>query len=61
MAGVRVGIIMGSQSDWPTMHEAADVLDELGVAVRGADRLGPPHARPALDLRQGRRWSAGCR
>ena len=26
------GIIMGSQSDWPTMREAADVLDELGVA-----------------------------
>ena len=27
-----VGIIMGSQSDWPTMREAADVLNELGVA-----------------------------
>ncbi len=27
-----VGIIMGSQSDWPTMKEAADVLDELGVS-----------------------------
>jgi 5-(carboxyamino)imidazole ribonucleotide mutase len=27
-----VGIIMGSQSDWPTMKLAADVLDELGVA-----------------------------
>ncbi|MEM9788416.1 MAG: 5-(carboxyamino)imidazole ribonucleotide mutase [Pseudomonadota bacterium] len=27
-----VGIIMGSQSDWPTMREAADVLDELNVA-----------------------------
>jgi len=23
---------MGSQSDWPTMKEAADVLDELGIA-----------------------------
>ena len=30
--GVDVGIIMGSQSDWPTMREAAAVLDELGVA-----------------------------
>jgi 5-(carboxyamino)imidazole ribonucleotide mutase len=29
---VHVGIIMGSQSDWPTMKEAALVLDELGVA-----------------------------
>ncbi|WP_121630636.1 5-(carboxyamino)imidazole ribonucleotide mutase [Tropicibacter alexandrii] len=28
----KVGIIMGSQSDWPTMKEAADVLDELGIA-----------------------------
>lgn len=32
MADIKVGIIMGSQSDWPTMKEAADVLDELGVA-----------------------------
>ena len=29
---VKVGIIMGSQSDWPTMQEAAQMLDELGVA-----------------------------
>ena len=27
-----VGIIMGSDSDWPTMQAAADVLAELGVA-----------------------------
>jgi len=32
MAAIRVGIVMGSQSDWPVMREAADVLDELGVA-----------------------------
>ncbi|MEJ2021473.1 MAG: 5-(carboxyamino)imidazole ribonucleotide mutase, partial [Maritimibacter sp.] len=32
MAEVKVGIIMGSQSDWPTMKLAADILDELGVA-----------------------------
>ncbi|MEI4471262.1 5-(carboxyamino)imidazole ribonucleotide mutase [Frigidibacter sp. MR17.24] len=30
--GVKVGIIMGSQSDWPTMKEAATILDELGIA-----------------------------
>ena len=29
---VPVGIIMGSQSDWATMREAAQVLDELGIA-----------------------------
>ena len=28
----RVGIIMGSKSDWATMRAAADVLDALGVA-----------------------------
>ena len=28
----KVGIIMGSISDWPTMKHAADVLTELGVA-----------------------------
>ena len=32
MAQVKIGIIMGSQSDWPTMKAAADILDELGVA-----------------------------
>ena len=32
MGTVKVGIIMGSQSDWPTMKEAANILDELGVA-----------------------------
>ena len=44
---VQVGIIMGSQSDWPTMKAAAEILDELGVgyetkivsAHRTPDRL----------------------
>ena len=43
----KVGIIMGSQSDWPTMREAADILDQLGIpyeskivsAHRTPDRL----------------------
>jgi 5-(carboxyamino)imidazole ribonucleotide mutase len=47
MAETPVGIIMGSQSDWPTMKEAAAILDELGVpyeakivsAHRTPDRL----------------------
>ena len=42
-----IGIIMGSQSDWDTMREAADVLKALGVphetrivsAHRTPDRL----------------------
>jgi 5-(carboxyamino)imidazole ribonucleotide mutase len=28
----RVGVVMGSRSDWETMQHAADVLTELGVA-----------------------------
>ena len=28
---VEVGIIMGSKSDWPTMEEAAKLLDEFGI------------------------------
>jgi 5-(carboxyamino)imidazole ribonucleotide mutase len=44
---VQVGIVMGSQSDWPTMKEAAQILDDLGVpweakivsAHRTPDRL----------------------
>ena len=44
---VQVGIIMGSQSDWPTMKAAAEILDELGIphetkivsAHRTPDRL----------------------
>ncbi|QIX25922.1 5-(carboxyamino)imidazole ribonucleotide mutase [Nocardioides sp. JQ2195] len=27
----RVGIVMGSDSDWPVMKAAADILEELGV------------------------------
>lgn len=29
---VDVGIIMGSQSDWPTLKPAAEILGELGVS-----------------------------
>jgi len=43
----KVGIVMGSQSDWPTMKEAAAILDALNVpyetkivsAHRTPDRL----------------------
>ena len=27
----KIAIIMGSKSDWPTMQEAANLLDQLGV------------------------------
>jgi len=41
---VKVGIIMGSQSDWPTMKEAAAILDELGVAYEA--RIVSAHRTP---------------
>lgn len=40
----KVAIIMGSQSDWPTMKHAADVLDELGVAYEA--RIISAHRTP---------------
>jgi len=30
--GVKIGIVMGSKSDWVTMKHAADILGEFGVA-----------------------------
>ncbi|MCQ0970388.1 5-(carboxyamino)imidazole ribonucleotide mutase [Paracoccus sp. TK19116] len=43
-APVPVGIIMGSQSDWPTMREAAAILDDLGVAYE--TRIVSAHRTP---------------
>lgn len=42
--GVLVGIIMGSQSDWPTMRHAAEMLDKLGVAYEA--RIVSAHRTP---------------
>ena len=39
-----VGIIMGSQSDWATMREAAALLDELGVGYE--TRIVSAHRTP---------------
>ncbi len=44
MSDISVGIIMGSQSDWPTMKEAALILDELGVAYE--TRIVSAHRTP---------------
>jgi 5-(carboxyamino)imidazole ribonucleotide mutase len=56
MSEIKVGIIMGSQSDWPTMREAADILTALDVAFeakivsahRTPDRLWD-YGRSAVD------------
>ena len=39
-----VGIIMGSQSDWDTMKQAADILEELGVVFE--TRIVSAHRTP---------------
>ncbi len=44
MANPPVGIIMGSQSDWATMKEAADLLDQLGIAYEA--RIVSAHRTP---------------
>ena len=41
---VQIGIIMGSQSDWPTMKEAAAILDELGLGYE--TRIISAHRTP---------------
>ncbi len=44
MAKIEVGIIMGSQSDWPTMKEAAVLLDALQVPYEA--RIVSAHRTP---------------
>ena len=46
-----VGIVMGSQSDWPTLKPAAEVLDALGVGHEA--RIVSAHRTPD------RLWSYG--
>ena len=48
----RVGIVMGSDSDWPVMEAAANVLDDFGVAYE-ADVVSA-HRMPAEMLEYGR-------
>ena len=40
----KVGVIMGSRSDWPTMRLAVEVLEELGVTVES--RVVSAHRTP---------------
>jgi len=41
---ILVGIVMGSRSDWPTMREAARMLDALGVGYE--TRVVSAHRTP---------------
>ncbi|MBA3325121.1 MAG: 5-(carboxyamino)imidazole ribonucleotide mutase [Rhodobacteraceae bacterium] len=44
MADPLVGVVMGSQSDWPTMRAAAAMLDALGVSYE--TRIVSAHRTP---------------
>lgn len=46
MSSPLVGIIMGSQSDWPTMQQAATILDGFGVPYE--TRVVSAHRTPDL-------------
>jgi 5-(carboxyamino)imidazole ribonucleotide mutase len=48
-AAPRVGVVMGSRSDWETMTHAAEVLQELGVAHEV--RVVSAHRTPDLLFR----------
>lgn len=43
---MQVGIIMGSTSDWPTMKQAADMLDRFGIAYE--TKVVSAHRTPQL-------------
>jgi 5-(carboxyamino)imidazole ribonucleotide mutase len=43
-ASSDIGVIMGSQSDWPTLRHAVEVLDELGIAYE--TRIVSAHRTP---------------
>ncbi|HCG6972976.1 TPA: 5-(carboxyamino)imidazole ribonucleotide mutase [Vibrio parahaemolyticus] len=43
---MKVGIIMGSKSDWPTMKLAADMLDQFGVSYEA--KVVSAHRTPQL-------------
>jgi len=45
-SGPLVGVIMGSRSDWETMHHAAEVLDALGIPFE--QRVVSAHRTPDL-------------
>ena len=44
MTQVKIGIIMGSQSDWPTLKEAADSLEALELSYE--TRIVSAHRTP---------------
>jgi len=47
-----IGIVMGSDSDWPTMKEAAEILDEFNIQYE--KKVVSAHRTPDLMARYGK-------
>ena len=45
-AAAKIGVVMGSDSDWPTLQAAAKLLEEFGVAFEA--RVVSAHRTPKL-------------
>ena len=45
-SAIKIGVIMGSDSDWPTLQAAAKLLEEFGVAYEA--RVVSAHRTPKL-------------
>ena len=54
-----VGILMGSDSDWPTMKAAADVCAEFGIASE-AKVISAHRTRKDLEQYAGKASDAAC-
>lgn len=48
----KVGVIMGSDSDWPTMREACDILDVFGIEYE--KKVVSAHRTPDLMAEYGK-------
>ncbi|MDP0490901.1 MAG: 5-(carboxyamino)imidazole ribonucleotide mutase [Verrucomicrobiota bacterium JB023] len=55
-ATIKVGVVMGSDSDWPTMEKAAEVLKDFGVAFEA--KVVSAHRTPDLLMEYGKTASA---
>ncbi len=45
-SAIKIGVVMGSDSDWPTLQAAAKLLEEFGVAYEA--RVVSAHRTPKL-------------
>lgn len=48
----KVGLVMGSDSDWPTMKEAAEILDQFGISYE--KQVVSAHRTPDLMANYGK-------